>query len=93
MFNFSSSVPSGQYVYLGFQEGSFTPQGETLARDYKNIFVLSSPSTSSNRRVVGYASEKLRILNTDILNDFLPGDLVQLFFDQYGRVQTVLKVK
>lgn len=93
-FDFNSDqLTNGIYVYLGHQEGSFTPDGESVPRSYRNIFVMQHVDSSANRSVYGYVSEKLRVSDASVFKDLIPGMKVRLYFDQYGRVNTVLRAE
>lgn len=90
MFDFAtSSLDPGQYVYLGHQEGEFVADdGRNMT--YRNIFVFNEQSSSANRSVYGYVSQKLKVSNPDVWKGLQIGQIVNLFFDQYGRVQQVI---
>lgn len=90
MFDFSSSqLKAGQYVYLGNQEGTFVAE-DGRSVPYRNIFVFNEQSNSSNRSIVGYVSQKLKVSSPDVWKGLEIGQVVYLYFDQYGRVQQVI---
>lgn len=79
----------GEYVYIGYQSGTFVAE-DGRSVPYKNIFVLNNQISSTNRAIYGFVSQKLKITSTDICKDLVPGSIVSLYFDQYGRVQQVI---
>lgn len=91
MFLFGDPVPAGKYVFLGCQSGSFTSDDGRI-QDYRHIFVMSSPGSTSNRDVFGYTSEKLRVSSEDVWKGIDVGSVVDLLFDRYGRVMRVIPV-
>lgn len=93
MFSFNDQLDFGVYVYLGHQEGSFTPQGQTSPQQYKHMFVLHAAENSQFRTISGFVSEKLKVASPSVWAGLSPGDKIYLFFNQYGLISAVRKAE
>ncbi len=75
------------YVFLGWASGMFeTDKGGKLP--YHNMFVFSPASTyeSEDYKASGFKAEKKKCISPDVWNGLEPGDKVELFFDDKGRI-------
>lgn len=83
-----------KYIFLGFESGSFTPEGETAARSYNTLFVMRPAEARAGTVSSGYRADKLRC-REPVWNgqDLDPFDEVAVHFDRFGRVMGLELVK
>ena len=77
------------YVFVGGQYGKFKAQSGDMV-EYCNMFVLCQPADASeNHHPFGLKADKLKCTSPAAFEGLQPGDRLRVFFDKYGRVQTV----
>ncbi len=90
------------YVYVGHAIGNSeqeredpkTKQKVTGKVPYCNIYILQPVSdyVSEDYQGFGFKAEKYKCLNRECLESLVPGEQVNLFFDEKKRVQLVASV-
>ncbi len=90
------------YVYVGHAIGNSeqeredpkTKQKVTVKVPYCNIYILQPVSdyVSEDYQGFGFKAEKYKCLNRECLESLVPGEQVNLFFDEKKRVQLVASV-
>ncbi len=90
------------YVYVGHAQGNSeqerenpkTKQKETVKVPYCNVYILQPCSTyvSEDYQAWGMKAVQYKCLNRECLKSLIPGEQVNLFFDEKKRVQLVASV-
>lgn len=75
------------YVFVGWAAGMFEPE-PGKKQPYNNMYVISPVSDyqSDDYMASGYKADKKKCISADIWKGLKPGDQVNLFFDDRGRV-------
>ena len=79
-------LEAGFAVVIGCMSGSFNPKdGKGEKIEYRKLYVLERNGGKSGSWL-GYKVATYRVASAEVLEGLEVGDLVQIYFDKYGRV-------
>lgn len=92
MLNISLPDDFTGYVYLGNRQGKFkADDGREV--EYRQMFAFRKGESNSQQQTNGYQMEKLGCVSADVWKDLQPGDLIKPYYNRYGKVDEVRKLK
>lgn len=92
MLNISLPDDYTGYVYLGNRQGKFTAE-DGREVEYRQLFVFKKGESKNGYQTNGYQIEKLPVVSADVWKDLQPGDLIKPYFERYGKVDEIKKLK
>lgn len=92
MLNISLPDEFTGYVYLGNRQGKFTADDGRVV-EYRQLFAFRKGESNQNQHTSGFQIEKLGCVSAEVWKDLQPGDLFKPYFDRYGKVDEIKKLK
>ena len=85
------NTKASTYQVAGYEYGSFVGR-EGNSVSFCNLYVISPIEKRQGRFSMGFKSSVFKVTSPQLLSDLTHGDHVELGFNQYGRVNRIVKV-